>query len=249
MMSLVTRISGLLVLLLACRVPAAPLVMNSGEQAVTLLELYTSQGCSSCPPAERWLNDLVTDEDLWRTFVPVAFHVDYWDYIGWKDPYGHPANSERQRALARAGNARTVYTPGFFASGREWRGWALGMSPQAGRSKPGNLAVHVEDGKLKAQFATDGEPLMLNIAVLGFGINTPVMRGENRNRTLRQEFVSLVHVSHPSSDGQWRVPLPAHDKGESSRRGLAVWVSRPGQPAPVQATGGWLDSEYQVTSD
>ncbi|MBT8121321.1 MAG: DUF1223 domain-containing protein [Gammaproteobacteria bacterium] len=241
MMSFVARITGLLVLLVAGQAPGAPLVMNSGEQAVTLLELYTSQGCSSCPPAERWLNDFVADENLWRTFVPVAFHVDYWDYIGWKDPYGQPANGERQRALARTANARTVYTPGIFANGREWRGWALGMAPPAGRTQPGSLAVRVADGELEAHFAADAEPWLLNVAVLGFGIDTPVTRGENRNRTLRQEFVSLVHVSHPSADGHWRVPLPAYDKGESSRRGLAVWVSRPDQPAPVQATGGWLD--------
>ena len=219
---------------------AAPLQLNSGEQQVTLLELYTSQGCSSCPPAERWLNDYVDDDDLWTRLVPVSFHVDYWDYIGWKDPYGTAANGERQRAYARAGKARTVYTPGFFANGREWRGWTFGMGPRSTRRQPGVLTVSVENGQLEARFAADETPLLLNVAVLGCGIETRVTRGENRNSTLRQEFVSLAHVTHPSSSGRWRVPLPDVDAAGVQRLGLAVWVSQADDPAPLQATGGWL---------
>ncbi|NNJ93961.1 MAG: DUF1223 domain-containing protein [Halobacteria archaeon] len=230
----------LLFALIALPVQAASLVMDSGERQVTLLELYTSQGCSSCPPAERWLNDYVEDDALWQSIVPVAFHVDYWDYIGWKDPYATAANGERQRDYARAGHARTVYTPGFFTNGREWRGWTWRMGPRASRKRPGNLVVRVEDGQLAAQFPVTDKPLQLNIAVLGFGIETDVLRGENRNSTLRQEFVSLVHVTHPSVNGEWRVPLPDFDERGASRLGLAVWVSEPGHPAPLQATGGWL---------
>ncbi|MCK5360690.1 MAG: DUF1223 domain-containing protein, partial [Gammaproteobacteria bacterium] len=57
---------------------------SSGEGKVNLVELYTSEGCSSCPPAEKWMNNLKDDPRLWQHFVPLAFHVDYWDYIGWK---------------------------------------------------------------------------------------------------------------------------------------------------------------------
>jgi hypothetical protein len=60
---------------------------ESGELRVNLLEMYSSQGCSSCPPAERWLNQFTADPDLWKRFIPVVFHVDYWDDIGWKDPF------------------------------------------------------------------------------------------------------------------------------------------------------------------
>jgi hypothetical protein len=232
-------IPGFLFLLPAIMANAGTLVMNSGERQVTLLELYTSQGCSSCPPAERWLNDYVDDEELWDKIIPVAFHVDYWDYIGWKDSYATAANGERQRDYARAGNARTVYTPGFFANGREWRGWTLRLGPRGSRKLPGSLEVHVADGQVKARFPADKQ-LLLNIAVLGFGIETDVKRGENRNSTLRQEFVSLVHVIHPSADGQWQVPLPEYTGKGATRFGIAVWVSEPGHPAPLQATGGWL---------
>jgi len=228
------------ILFVSIPLEAGVLVMNSGVQQVTLLELYTSQGCSSCPPAERWLNDYVDDEALWKSIVPVAFHVDYWDYIGWKDRYGTASNGERQRDYARANKARTVYTPGFFANGREWRGWTWRMPPRPGRSQPGNLEVSIDGDRLTARFAANGEPLELNIVMLGGGIRTEVTRGENRNSTLNQEFVSLAHIKHISKNGQWRVPLPVVDAPEASRLAIAAWVSRPGDPAPVQATGGWL---------
>ena len=109
------------------------------------------------------------------------------------------------------------------------------MGPRSSRREPGALTVTVDNGRLEARFAADDTPLLLNIAVLGCGIETRVTRGENRNSTLRQEFVSLAHVTHPSSSGQWRVPLPEVDAGGVARLGLAVWVSRPDHPAPLPA--------------
>src|SRR6266704_4673726 len=73
---------------------------SSGEQ-VALLELYTSEGCSSCPPAETWLSRLKESPGLWKDFVPVAFHVDYWDYLGWRDPWSSKTFIYRQHAYAR----------------------------------------------------------------------------------------------------------------------------------------------------
>ena len=59
----------------------------SPEHQVNLVEVYSSQGCSSCPPAERWLGQFTNSPDLFTSFIPINFHVDYWDYLGWKDPY------------------------------------------------------------------------------------------------------------------------------------------------------------------
>lgn len=212
---------------------------SSGNDQVTLLELYTSQGCSSCPPAERWLNEYVDDEDLWTTTVPLAFHVDYWDYIGWKDIYASHANGERQRAHARAGKSRTVYTPGFFSNGREWRGWTVRLKPRASDREPGNLSVTVNGNRLEAAFAAGTGTLELHVALLGFGIETQVKRGENRNSTLQQEFVVLAHAAHASTDGSWSIALPRSEL-TAKRYGIAAWVSEPENPAPIQATGGWL---------
>jgi len=231
-----------LLLLAALVLPAhaGPLVLESGTRQVSLLELYTSQGCSSCPPAEAWLNTWLDSDDLWKTLVPLALHVDYWDYLGWRDPYATGANGARQREHARAGRASTVYTPGFFLNGREWRGWTLRLPPRASGREPGNLGVSIENGIVTATFPQAGEPLELHIAVLGFGIKTVIERGENRDRTLAQEFVALTHDVEISNNGQWRVALPAIDAAAAKRLGIALWVSEAGDARPLQATGGWL---------
>ena len=228
-----------LTLLYAGSAVAGKLKFSSGSRQVTLLELYTSQGCSSCPPAERWLNEYVEDTALWTRIVPLAFHVDYWDYIGWKDVYASDAHGERQRNYARAGKARSVYTPGLFANGREWRGWTLRVNPRASGREPGDLSVTVEADRVTAIFEAAPAPYELHLALLGFDINTRVERGENRNATLKQQFVVLAHESHVSANGHWNVLLP---QGEltAPRYALAAWVSTPGNPAPLQATGGWL---------
>jgi hypothetical protein len=221
---------------------AGQLVLNSGVEQVTLLELYTSQGCSSCPPAERWLNSYVDSDELWTKTVPLAFHVDYWDYLGWKDSLADSAHGERQRDYARAGRTRTVYTPGMFANGREWRGWTFRLKPRASERQPGNLSVTLSEQELSVTFRRTDKPLALHVSLLGFGIETAIERGENRNRTLRQEFVVLAHDVHdPESNGQWIVSLPQIPPDTASRYALAVWISESGNPAPLQATGGWLD--------
>ena len=233
-----------LVLLHSTIALAGRIVLNSGPHQVTLLELFTSQGCSSCPPADRWLNEFVEDEDLWSGIVPLAFHVDYWDNLGWKDKYARPENGERQRAYARMGRARGVYTPGMFVNGREWRGWILRVNPRASDKVPGNLSVRVADNRIEATFEAETSPYELHIALLGFGIKTKIERGENRNSILRQEFVVLDHESYPSINGHWNVPLPRADS-TVDRYGIAIWVSTPGNPSPVQSTGGWLPAGDQ----
>ena len=113
---------ALICALLVCRsLLADNVVFESGPKKVQLLELFTSEGCSSCPPAEASLGRLVDDPRLWRQFVPVAFHVDYWDHLGWKDPFASPEWTTRQRAYAANWNADSVYTPAFVLNGREWR--------------------------------------------------------------------------------------------------------------------------------
>jgi hypothetical protein len=236
----VRNILTVLALLGTATATAGNLTLNSGTKQVTLLELYTSQGCSSCPPAERWLNEYIDDEDLWTIVVPVAFHVDFWDYIGWKDTYATPEYGERQRDYARAGKARTVYTPGLFANGREWRGWTLRLNPRISDREPGDLSVVITDQRLVATFADTAAPLELHVALLSSGLETRVDRGENRNRTLRQDFVVLAHATHASQNGYWDVPVPQSAHSGVSRYGIAVWVSEEGNPSPLQATGGWL---------
>lgn len=82
--------------------------LESGNERNTLIELYTSEGCSSCPPAEEYLNKLKHDKNLWKKWVPIALHVQYWDYIGWKDRYATRENGQRQSRYANLKRASTV---------------------------------------------------------------------------------------------------------------------------------------------
>src|SRR5713101_6658813 len=102
---------------------ADQLKFESGEKRVALVELFTSEGCSSCPPAERTLSKLTTHPSLWKTFVPVAFHVNYWDNLGWKDRLASVEFTQRKHTYASGWGSDTVYTPEFVLNGREWQ-WA-----------------------------------------------------------------------------------------------------------------------------
>ena len=95
------------------------------------MELYTSEGCSSCPSAESWLTGLKDKPGLWSDFLPIAVHVEYWDYLGWRDKWSRKQYSDRQRDYAGAWGADNIYTPEFVLNGKEWHNWFR----TAGRSR------------------------------------------------------------------------------------------------------------------
>lgn len=232
-------------LLMACPLVQADggLQLSSGERATPVLELFTSQGCSSCPPAERWLSGLREHPALWRELIPLAFHVDYWDRLGWPDAYASPGYSARQRAYAQHGASRAVYTPGFILAGREWRGWFQGQPlPLAATAPVGRLTLRLQGDRVQLSFAATRTPpsgLVAHVARLGFGLRSEVSRGENAGRTLRHDFVVLtLQQIAASAPNHWQARLPADPRGE--RQALVAWLSAPGQPAPYQAVGGWL---------
>ena len=216
---------------------------NSGQQQTVLIELYTSEGCNSCPPAEEYLNGLRQHSELWHRYIPVAFHVDYWDYIGWRDPYAHPSHGIRQSWYARQRNLRTVYTPAFVVNGQTWRrGW-FGNELPSSYNMPGNLKVKVTGEQLKADFVSStpvSGTLTLNIAVLGMDLLSQIKAGENQGRTARHNFVVVGYKSLNSVDAQWLTNLPNLYYTGAKHYALAVWVSREGAPTPLQAVGGDL---------
>src|ERR1043165_160036 len=113
----------LLLLALEGAALAASCKAESGNRTVALVELYTSEGCSSCPPADRWLSGLAARGFGAGRVVPLALHVDYWDYIGWKDPYGRREFSLRQRKLSQLQRMALVYTPQVLIQGRDFPRW------------------------------------------------------------------------------------------------------------------------------
>ncbi len=240
-----------LCLLVALPLGAAQLTFESTPERVTLLELYTSEGCSSCPPADRWLSGLREDPRLWREVVPVAFHVDYWDGIGWPDRFATAEFSQRQRSYANAGYTGSVYTPGFVVDGREWRGWFRGGEPDIGGGAPaGVLVLEVSDARIDARYrpSADVDPsaaLELHVAWLGFGLRTEVRAGENAGRTLEHDFVVLDHrrIGLRQEGNAHRAGFVADRPDDGAARlALAAWVTKRGDPAPLQAVGGWLEA-------
>jgi len=184
---------------------------------------------------------------LWRELVPVAFHVDYWDRIGWPDRFASADYSSRQRHYAERGRIGSVYTPGFVVAGREWRGWFGGRPLHADEADPvGVLAVSIDGDTVSANF----EPppgrrasYVLHVARLGFGLETAVAAGENRGATLRHDFVVLGYRSRPlpeNGDGSWLAMTLPQASQPAARQGVAAWVTETGSPVPIQATGGWL---------
>lgn len=241
-------------LLTAAIVSAEQRVFDSGPMQATLLELYTSEGCSSCPPADQWLSQLKSSPQLWKQLVPVAFHVDYWNYLGWNDPYSKPAFSKRQRHYAENRYAKTVYTPGFFSNGREWRTWFRNRGkPDTDTNKlAGPLRATIDQQNLTATYtpaesmrARLDAPLLLNIAALGIDLATDVESGENDGKTLRHDFVVLALetlTAIPANDAfHWQHPALVKLLQKTGAKAIAFWVTRSDDPTPLQATGGWID--------
>lgn len=221
---------------------AEPRHFTSGPARVSLIELYTSEGCSSCPPAEKWLGQLRDQPGLWRDFVPVAFHVDYWNRLGWPDRFSKKEYTEREYAYSAAWNSDSVYTPCFVRDGAEWR--ARGVPPAATGAGVGALTVDYDGATVKAEFRPEGraggkaDDYEIHVAILGAGIVSKVTSGENRGETLKHDFIALT-LAH-GAPGR-ALPLAVPEVPGVPRHALAIWVTKRGSLAPLQATGGWLD--------
>lgn len=177
---------------------AAECSAKSGVQTVPLLELYTSEGCSSCPPADKWMSSIKADK-----VTPLAFHVDYWDYIGWKDRFSKAEYSDRQRKTAAFGGAGFVYTPQFVMNGRDFKGWdnsRLSQSVEASHklASRANLSLNVVteangDITLKSTAQTvkpgDAKNSDIFVAIYENKLVSQVKAGENSGSTLKHDYV------------------------------------------------------------
>lgn len=231
---------ALLIVAFAATVSAAPREFSSGPGRTHLIELFTSEGCSSCPPAEAWLAGLDKAPGLWRDFVPVAWHVDYWDRLGWKDRFASHEHTRRQHAYAEVWRSRTVYTPCVVLDGAESA--AVATLPRAGPGEGGLLRATYESGVVTVSFAPPRPgDYEVHAALLSSNLATSVTAGENRGRTLRHGFVARATAQGAIRDGAARLTLTSPAIEPSARLALAVWVLRRGQLTPLQATGGWLE--------
>ena len=220
--------------------------ISSPAQTQVLLELYTSQGCSSCPPADHWLSQF--DPHATANVIPLALHVGYWDYIGWKDPYARRDFNARQQWLAEINHSRSVYTPGVFLQARETPRWhdsasfnaavrAIGAKPARAtielaveRSGADTLQVHALSALAPETRATDAR---LFVALTESGLATQVKAGENRGATLHNDHVTR-DWSGPLALGAQSISLGAAAAADT-QRALVAFVQDVGSGEVLQA--------------
>jgi hypothetical protein len=191
---------SLTAVLLSSNAAAAMCEAKSTNTIVPLLELYTSEGCDSCPPADQWLAALGGNGIGRDRLVPLAFHVDYWDNLGWIDPFAQSIFTARQREFTRRAGASTVYTPEFVLNGREYRRWSTNdVHDQLRRTSQtaprADIALALKrtaatlevDGEAKLRDAKDRAGVYL--ALYENNLQSNVKAGENRGRTLRHDSV------------------------------------------------------------
>ena len=182
-----------LALAVAAGLGAAPVPALAAEDALKVVELFTSQGCSSCPPADALLADLADHDDI----LALSFHVDYWDYIGWKDPFASPLYTQRQRFYRQVFGKRYVYTPQMVVNGA----FEMTGSDRAGileriaaEAPPDRVSLAMRDDgagnvTVSVPRAADADPATVWLVVYDNEHVTAVKRGENRGRTIRNRNV------------------------------------------------------------
>ena len=202
---------------------------ESGRQTVALVELYTSEGCDSCPPADRWLSSRFAPGDAGESAVAIAFHVDYWDRLGWKDRFATPAWTKRQYDSARAAKSDLVYTPQVLLQGRDLRDWqaekrsataiaAIARMPARAdialeiTPRPGAVAVNAT---ARVPGAAHRQGAALFVALTENGLVSDVRAGENAGKRLTHDHVvralqeGIAVGAAGDGTGTIVLPLPA----------------------------------------
>lgn len=231
MKSVIAAIAGVCLLLAPAKaVLSAEVTTHTG----TVVELFTSQGCNSCPPADALLGELAKRDDL----IALTFNVDYWDYLGWRDTLASPAHSERQRAYAEAMHERRVYTPQTVIGGRLH---AVGSDRrdieqairQVQRLADGNLHIGLssEGDKVLVRLPDGPRPVEAKIWLVRYDRvqEVAIRRGENGGRTLKYYNV----VRELTNIGLWRgeameIAYMQEDMTKGGRDGCAVIVQQDG---------------------
>ena len=199
---------------------------HSPSHRVALVELYSSEGCNSCPPADNWLSQW-KNSGASQSIVPLALHVDYWNSLGWTDRFSQHRFTERQQTLTDLAGGHTIYTPEIFVSGRELRSWSQRDSFQSrigqvvAEPAQANVALELKP-QAKGAFNVDAQftskstdttaPLIAYVAVYQNALNSQVRAGENSGATLHHERVVR----------QWIGPVPLVAGNAQIRRDIRI---------------------------
>jgi len=222
-----------LVSVLAFVGPAAAETLRTHPRAV--VELFTSQGCAQCPPADALLTSLADNDDV----IALAYHVDYWDYIGWTDTFGAPENSDRQRAYAKSWGSSRIYTPQMVVNGA--------TDVVGSRRNEVHSAIDGARLDLPVELTVTGKMLKISIAPkpnIGDAViwlvtyldraDVDIERGENAGKTMAYTQV----VTKRQVLGMWEagngaeLKLPIDEVLDTDSTGLAVLVQQERQGMP-----------------
>lgn len=195
--------------------PVRTVVDSQTDRSFAVVELFTSEGCSSCPPADALLSRIATEaRENGQHVYPLSFHVDYWNRLGWTDPFSSPTYSERQRAYADAMHLRGVYTPQMVVNGRqEFVGSDASKAHSAiaaALEHPSSVTIDLTQAGFTSEgvvvrYMITGAPggSALNVALVERNLTVEVPRGENSGRTLHHDNVvrSLRSIELSRSGG------------------------------------------------
>ena len=220
---------------------------HSGPKKVHLLELYTSQSCSSCPPAEAWLTKLKSSPKLWKDFVAVSFHVAYWNHLHWRDSFSKKEFSQRQRIYHHKIKGG-VYTPQFLFNGADFRAWRSTNTTALFKTteNPGNLKVKLDPSFTTAEITFSSKETFKELICFGAYIEnghpTKVSSGENRGRNLYQDFVVIDLFQAKSSlreqTHSCELKVKINKAKIPQEQAFVFWLVDPLSYKVIQATGG-----------
>jgi hypothetical protein len=204
---------------------------QSTAQPPAVVELYTSEGCSSCPPADQWASKLKGRSDV----LALAFHVNYWDKLGWPDRFANAATTERQHLLQRAMGTAYVYTPQVVVNGRDQRGWSSASLPRLPDSAI-NVGLVREGNSVRATVGGAPSQRLAGFwAVLEDGHASRVKSGENAGETLAHDHVVTLYkpvAEWSAAEQKFTLELPA---ATSKSRRIAFVVTDSSGARPLQA--------------
>src|SRR5215470_198019 len=226
---------------------------HTGPNTTALVELYTSEGCDTCPPADHWLSSLFSRGFTPGQVVPLSLHVDYWDYIGWKDPYGRAEFSARQRKLAAMRRPTIVYTPQVLLQGRDFRRWGgdefgdevMRINSRTARARIALAIRSVEPAAIKADLsAMLLDPAELKsagvyLAAYENRLASDVKAGENKGRRLEHDFVVREWIGPIAFGDNLRLEqsraLPLLPGARQANLGVAAFVQNRSTSEVLQA--------------
>lgn len=224
--------------LLLCTLPVAVLAANpvcearSGPELTPVIELYTSEGCSSCPPADQWLSTLKG-----KPVVAQAFHVAYWDYIGWTDRFAQAAFTSRQRGIAASNHLDGIYTPQWVRNGHDWHDYQHMAQPKGSA----RARISLQRAGSGDAFEARVEPLDANTPWTAYwtvtedGHSSRVKAGENAGEYLKHDFVVRQFTALGNYRGPQLLQFFALAADAEHPRRINLVVSDPQTNEPLQA--------------